>query len=248
MVRLFDGKKINGHLFHSEKTTYPSYPDDFPRPCVCWFEWTCNSRLYLVEGLHKFHLYKDEEGQTKLKSPRKSSKKWDFWGALDTLPSRIFWDNVNTFLVMQPDLVIADEPISAPDVSVRAQVSNLLKKFQKRVGIDSLLSLTTCQWSVSFLTVSLLFTRDNRGSRWDTEELLQQSHSPHTKSLCPLFLFQTQSWNVRKPWRWWSKTNTTILVDKPEMVEVIAQGHPFGVTYRNRDFIVKNKAISLFNA
>lgn len=41
-------------------------------------------------------------------------------------------------MVMQPRLIIADEPISALDVSIRAQVLNLLKKFQKERGLTYL--------------------------------------------------------------------------------------------------------------
>lgn len=41
-------------------------------------------------------------------------------------------------MVMEPELVVADEPISALDVSIRAQVLNLLKKFQVEKGVTYL--------------------------------------------------------------------------------------------------------------
>lgn len=41
-------------------------------------------------------------------------------------------------LIMQPEFVIADEPISALDVSIRAQVLNLLSKLQKQRGLTYL--------------------------------------------------------------------------------------------------------------
>ncbi len=41
-------------------------------------------------------------------------------------------------LVMRPEFIIADEPISALDVSIRAQVLNLLSKLQKEYGLTYL--------------------------------------------------------------------------------------------------------------
>lgn len=41
-------------------------------------------------------------------------------------------------LIMEPEFIIADEPISALDVSIRAQVLNLMSKLQKEHGLTYL--------------------------------------------------------------------------------------------------------------
>lgn len=57
-------------------------------------------------------------------------------------------------LIMNPDLIIADEAISALDVSIQAQVVNLMKKIQKKQELHIYLLRMTYQW-LNILVIKL---------------------------------------------------------------------------------------------
>lgn len=56
-------------------------------------------------------------------------------------------------LAVEPEFIIADEPISALDVSIQAQVVNLMLKLQKNEVLLSYLLPMIYQWLNIFLIV-----------------------------------------------------------------------------------------------
>ena len=86
-------------------------------------------------------------------------------------------------LASDPKLIVLDEPVSALDVSIRAQVMNLLKDLQEQSNVSYLLiaqNLATVRYmahqtAVMYLGQIVEFS--------DTEELYQQPLHPYTKAL-----------------------------------------------------------------
>lgn len=94
------------------------------------------------EGLYNFRLYEDEADRV-----RKVEQIMEEVGLLPEHLTRYPHEfsggqrqriGLARAMVMEPELVIADEPISALDVSIRAQVLNLMKKFQQERGLTYL--------------------------------------------------------------------------------------------------------------
>ena len=138
----FDGKQINGKKSRKESSEIiRKIQMIFQDPAA-----SLNERAtvdYIIsEGLYNYHLFENEEERIQkvkniihevgLLSEHLTRYPHEFSGGQR---QRI---GIARALVMQPDFVIADEPISALDVSVRAQVLNLLKKFQKELGLTYL--------------------------------------------------------------------------------------------------------------
>ena len=86
-------------------------------------------------------------------------------------------------IIMNPDLIIADEAISALDVSIQAQVVNLMKKIQKETGTAFLFiahDLSMVKYISDHIGVLHLGHMVETGS---VEEIFSNPIHPYTKSL-----------------------------------------------------------------
>ena len=131
----FKGVRIDGHIPSTlERSVIRSIQMVFQDPAASLNE-RATVEYIISEGLYNFHLYRDE--------PDRLAKVEDMIRQVGLLPEHLHRYphefsggqrqriGLARAMVMEPELVVADEPISALDVSVRAQVLNLMKKFQR---------------------------------------------------------------------------------------------------------------------
>ena len=84
---------------------------------------------------------------------------------------------------MKPELIIADEPVSALDMSIQAQIINLMKDLQEEHGLSYLFishDLSVVEYLSDEVAVMYLGNIVERASK---EELFKNPLHPYTKAL-----------------------------------------------------------------
>ena len=224
----FDGKQINGKKSRKESSEIiRKIQMIFQDPAA-----SLNERAtvdYIIsEGLYNYHLFENEEERIQkvkniihevgLLSEHLTRYPHEFSGGQR---QRI---GIARALVMQPDFVIADEPISALDVSVRAQVLNLLKKFQKELGLTDLFIAHDLS-VVRFISdrIAVIY-KGVIVEVAETEELFNNPIHPYTKSLLSAVPIPDPILERKKVLKVYDPDQHDYSVEKPEMVE-IKPGH-----------------------
>ena len=90
---------------------------------------------------------------------------------------------IDRALIVEPEFIVADEPISALDMSIRAQVLNLLRRLQKERGITYLFiahDLSVMRYISDRIAV---IHKGNILELADAEELVTHPLHPYTRSL-----------------------------------------------------------------
>ncbi len=184
---LFRGERISGKISREmDEKVIRSMQMIFQDPMA-----SLNERAkvdYIVsEGLINFHLYKDDhDRQDKVQKALKEV------GLLPEFSSRFPHEfsggqrqriGIARSLIMQPEFIVADEPISALDVSIRAQVLNLLNELKASRGLTYLFIAHDLS-VVRFISDRIAVIHKGRIVELaETEELFLHPLHPYTKAL-----------------------------------------------------------------
>ncbi len=131
----YKGVRISGKIPHSlDREVVRNIQMVFQDPAASLNE-RATVEYIISEGLYNFHLYEDDTDRV-----RKVEKIIEDVGLLPEHLTRYPHEfsggqrqrvGLARAMVMEPEFVVADEPISALDVSIRAQILNLMNKFKE---------------------------------------------------------------------------------------------------------------------
>lgn len=184
---LFDGERISGKISpEMDRKIIENIQMIFQDPMA-----SLNERAkvdYIVsEGLYNLKKFKTEEERKEM-----VEKALLDVGLLPEFASRFPHEfsggqrqriGIARVLVMEPKLVIADEPISALDVSIRAQVLNLLSELQKKKGFTYLFIAHDLS-IVRFISDRVaVIHKGNIVELAETEKLYSHPLHPYTRAL-----------------------------------------------------------------
>ena len=225
---LFKGKKINGKITRDmNKYIVKNIQMVFQDPAA-----SLNERAtidYIVsEGLINFNLYKDEADR--------KQKVVNALTSVGLLPEHVTRYphefsggqrqriGMARAMVMEPEFIIADEPISALDVSIRAQVLNLLKKLQAERGLTYLFIAHDLS-VVRFISDRIAVIHKGRSVELaEAEELFLNPFHPYTKSLLSAIPIPDPRLEKNKKLIVYTGEEHDYSVDKPKWTEITA-GH-----------------------
>ena len=128
-------------------------------------------------------------------------------------------------IVLEPDLIIADEPISALDVSIQAQIINLLNDLRKRMGLTIMFIAHNLSVVKYFSDRIAVMYFGHIVEMAPSEELFRHPLHPYTKSLLSAIPYPDPHYEKqRKRIEYEPVLAHDYSVDKPEMHEIIP-GH-----------------------
>ena len=240
---LYKGVRISGKIPHSlDREVIRNIQMVFQDPAA-----SLNERAtvdYIIsEGLYNFHLFKNEADRV-----AKVEKMIEEVGLLPEHLTRYPHEfsggqrqriGLARAMVMEPELVVADEPISALDVSIRAQVLNLLKKFQKEREVTYLFIAHDLS-IVRFISDRIgVIYKGNIVEVADAEELFNFPLHPYTHSLISAIPIPDPQLEKNKVLYTYDPSIHDYSEDQPEMVCI---GHNHYV-YGNKQEIEKYKEL-----
>ena len=238
----YKGVRISGKISKSlDREVIRNIQMVFQDPAACLNE-RATVDYIISEGLYNFHLFENEADRVK-----KVETMIEEVGLLPEHLTRYPHEfsggqrqriGLARAMIMEPELVIADEPISALDVSIRAQVLNLMKKFQKEREVTYLFIAHDLS-IVRFISdrIAVIYKGDIVEIA-ETEELFDYPLHPYTRSLISAIPIPDPKLEKHKALFTYDPSVHDYSTDKPQLTDI---GHNHFV-YGNSKEIEEYKA------